>query len=217
MRLSGKLLLVLAMIALASNEGLAQRQQFPLMGGFGGGPLLLLNNKGVQEELKMTREQTEKLGGMQKEMIGKVQYIFSKLQGVKPEERREKLQEIFKEINAEAEKLAKEILKPEQMKRLKQIEMQQAGVRNFANEETVQALKLTDAQKDKIKRIVDDLEKGPQEAFKAAGRDPRKMENLRKDAEDKVNAILNAEQKKAYRDLLGEPFLKIERPNIKPN
>jgi Spy/CpxP family protein refolding chaperone len=221
MRWLGKAVLVCGVIALACT---ATQAQFGIgMRGFGGAAMLL-TNKGVQDELKLTKEQTEKLSEMQQKMFGKMQDLFGKLQDVKPEERAEKAQALFKEASAEAEKEIKAILKPEQMKRLKQIEMQQAGVQNFANEEVLKAVKLTDAQKDKIKIIVNDLNKQTQEAFKAAGRDPakvaevrKKMESLRKDADDKVSAILNAEQKKAYKEMLGEPFeLKFERPNIKP-
>jgi hypothetical protein len=222
MRRLSTLVLVFGVIALASSGALAQ---LPIPGLGGGGGAMLLMNKSVQEELKMTKEQVAKVGGVQEKMMAKMPDLFAKLQGAKPEEREAKMLEIFKEINAEAEKTVKEFLKPEQLKRLKQIEMQVAGVGNFTSKETQKALKLTDTQQEKIKTIVDDLNRQTREMLKGVGRDPtkmaemrKKMEGMRKDAEEKVNAILNAEQKKSYRDMLGDPFeLKIERPGFKPN
>ena len=130
MRTSRKMLGAFVLSALLIVPALAQRQPFP--GGFGmmgkGNPVMLLTNKSVQEELKLTKEQAEKVGQFQEKMFERMKESFTKLQDAKPEERREKFQEMMKATAQDAEKVVKEVLKPEQARRLKQIEMQQAGV-----------------------------------------------------------------------------------------
>lgn len=223
MRASLRFFVGLGVLSLLALPALAQRQPFGLGGMMGqGGAAALLMNKSVQDELKMTEEQKGKMSGFQQKMFENMKDVFGKLQDVKPEERREKLQEIMKELTASSDKMVKEILKPEQAKRLQQIEMQQAGIRNLVKEDIQKTLKLNDDQKDKLKTISDDVAKDVQEIFRDAGRDPqkmtearKKMEGVRKEALEKANAILTAEQKKALKDLMGEPFeLKIERPNF---
>jgi hypothetical protein len=51
------------------------------------------------------------------------------------------------------------VLKPEQLKRLRQIENQQAGINVFTKEEVQKALKLNDDQKEKIDTLVKDYQK----------------------------------------------------------
>lgn len=222
MRVSCKLWLALGLAVTISSLALAQRQPFPF-GGFGGTTgIALLTNKSVQDELKLTKEQVEKVTQAQAKMMEKMQDIFGKLQDLKPEERREKIQSLMKEASLDAEKMLKDVLKPEQTKRLKEIEVQQAGIQNFANEEIQKTLKLTGEQKDKIKTMSDDVRKDTQEIFKEAGRDFQKMAearkkivSLNKEAVDKAKATLNAEQKKALDNMMGKPFdLKIEAPRF---
>lgn len=221
MRLTCKLVLVLAILVLTATSASAQ---FPF--GIGGmsGSAMLLANKSVQEELKMTKEQTEKMGNFQEKLMAKGQDLFGKLQGAKPEEMREMITKLMKEINDDAEKTAKDVLKPEQMKRLKQIELQQAGLSNFTKEDIQKNLKLTADQKDKIKIVTDDATKDTQALLKDAGRDRQKLaearkkvQALNKEANEKVQKFLTADQKKAMDDVLGAPFeLKIEPFNFKP-
>jgi hypothetical protein len=183
---------------------------------------MLLMNKSVQNELKLTDEQKEKVASYQSEMAGKMREAFSKFRDLNPEEAREKLQAMMKEATTQSEKLVKEILKPEQARRLKQIELQQAGLRNFTNEETQKALQLTDEQKEKLETIAEDTAKDSQEIMREAGRDfqraaeaRKKVEALRKQAMEKANAVLTDEQKKALRDLMGEPFeVQFDRPTF---
>ncbi len=127
---------------------------------------------------------------------------------------REKMTALFK---AQGEALDKElagVLKPEQMKRLKQIEVQTAGLAAFATEDVQNALKLTDAQKKEVKEAEDAVEKDMQEAFQGAfqgGFSPDKMQEvgkkvqtMRTDALDKVLKGLTDDQKKEWKELTGD-------------
>src|SRR5439155_12803853 len=156
MRVLCKVVLVAGMVALLADAAPAKQRGFG--GGFGGGMFgggMLLGNKSVQEELKMSKEQADKAQEALQKTREKQKEAFSKLQDLSQEERREKMQELQKVIGAETDKLAASILKPEQLKRFKQIELQQRGYQAFTDPELQKTLKLTDEQKEKIKAIVD--------------------------------------------------------------
>jgi Spy/CpxP family protein refolding chaperone len=104
-------------------------------------------------------------------------------------------------------------LKPEQAKRLKQIEVQSAGLGAFSKDDVQAALKLTDAQKTSVKTAADDMQKDIQDLFKDAQGDREKMadafkkiQELRTDSLDQVVKGLSDDQKKTWKDLNGDKF-----------
>jgi len=197
-------------------------------GGGGGGPLLLLFNKNVQEELKMTDDQVAKATEFAKEEGKKLgEMSKEKLAGIdrKSDEGRAK----FAEINAELAKMTytdlekAAVLKPEQLKRLRQLERQSLGVRAFTNSEVVATLKITDDQKSTIKGISDEYNKDSQAirtefglgfgGGKGGKTDPaksaegnKKLDKLRESTMAKITESLTADQKTAWKDLVGEPY-----------
>ncbi len=114
-----KVSLSLALVALLAAPALAQRP-----GGFGFGGGNLLTNKSVQEELKITKEQKEKIDEANKAVREKMQKAFQDFQDLKPEERREKFQALQKETTEMLNKAAN--LTAEQKKRFKEIELQES-------------------------------------------------------------------------------------------
>src|SRR5262249_8416695 len=178
--------------------------------GAGFGPGMLLTNKGVQKELKLTDDQVTKLDAAMKKIREKQRDIFTKLQDVPQEERRAKAQEMFKQLAEETQKATAGILKPDQEKRLKQIQLQMQGARAYADPEVQKALKLTDAQKDKIKKINEEAAKERTSSRENAGGDfqeaMKKLADLRKATSEKAAGVLTDEQKKAWKELTGEPF-----------
>jgi Spy/CpxP family protein refolding chaperone len=193
--------------------------------GFGGGLAnSIARSKPLQDELKVDADQLEKLAAAltkaREESRDLTQKLFAR--DTSTEERAEigrKLQEINTKAVAEA-------LKPEQVKRLKQIENQQAGVGMFNRPEVVTALKLTDEQKEKFTALNRDLANDRRELFGAGGGgggrrpgagggggafrlDPevlKKLENLQKEAVANAVKVLNDDQKGTYKELTGEPF-----------
>jgi Spy/CpxP family protein refolding chaperone len=187
--------------------------QPPFRGGRGGGfggPGMLLQNTGVQKELKLTDEQIQKIKDVTQKIQEKHKDDFAALAKVDQQERREKFQELFKTIGEETEKGLADVLKPEQSKRLKQISLQQRGSQAFNEEDVQKTLKLTDDQKDKIKTLNEDAGKEMREIFQNAQGNLReageKAAALRKETMEKVMALLTDEQKKAWKDMTGEPF-----------
>ena len=185
-------------------------------GGFGG-PGMLLQNKGVQKELKLSDEQIQKITDLTQKIRDKHKDDFAALEKLDQQERREKGMELFRSIGEETNKELASVLKPEQSKRLKQISIQQRGSQAFNEEDVQTTLKLTDDQKDKIKTLNEDAGKEMREIFQNAQGNFReageKAGALRKETMEKVLALLTDEQRKSWKEMTGEPFeVKFEGP-----
>ena len=158
--------------------------------GFGGQDVdydLVFTNTALQEEIKVTAEQKEKL----KPIADKYADWGKKIGAAFKEKDKDKITEAFdegKKVGEEAKKVRDAVLTDAQKKRLKQIGIQNMGLMVFndpaakgkgfggpndaqkATMKDVQdALKLTDSQKSTIKTVSTDFGKEQQEIFKDAG------------------------------------------------
>lgn len=112
----------------------------------------------------------------------------------------------------EREELAK-ILKPEQLKRLNEIYIQQAGIAALQDTDVSEKLKITDDQKEKLAKVREENQTAMREAFGgggAGGGDREamrtKMAELRKQNEEKTLAVLTEDQKKQFEEMKGKKF-----------
>jgi len=214
MRTFGKVALTVAALVLVAGPALAQRQpggggRRPAGGGGFGGPGMLLQNAGVQKELGLTEDQVTKVKDALAKVNDKHKDDLAKLRDLSREERTTKGAEIRKAISADTDKALADVLKPDQAKRLKQIQLQMRGAQAFADPEVAEALKLTESQKKDIKTIQEDATKQMRAMFEGGrpGADAReKMTKLRKETNDKIMDVLKADQKKKYEQLTGKPF-----------
>jgi Spy/CpxP family protein refolding chaperone len=193
----------------AGRDGKGGRGARAGAGGFGASLTFLAGQKSVQEEVKMTTEQVGKV----KELADKQRQDFAGLRNLSREERQKKAEE---RTQAEAKALA-DVLKPDQFKRLKQISWQQQGTRALSNAEVADALGLSAEQKDKVKSIREDSRKEMRDLVRGGNREEarKKLEELRKADDEKVTAVLTAEQKTKLKELTGEPFKgEIQRPQF---
>jgi hypothetical protein len=175
----------------------------------------LLGQKSVQEEIKLTEDQVakvEKIGKDLREKYGEQLKDAGK--------DKDKRAEITKKMGEERTKMLADVLKPDQAKRVKQIEIQVNGLTAFNAEDVQKALKLTEKQISDLKAMEDDLNKDRAEIFKDAGKDKFaeamvKVRTLNKEAATKFVSKLTDDQKKLYKDLAGEEFKgKIEAPTF---
>ncbi len=208
--------LTAGLIVLAASPAFAQ-QPGRRGGGFGGrggmtapSAAVLLRNDKVQEELKLTDAQKADLTKAEDAVSEKYKDDLAK---ARADMDREKMTELRKAESADLEKATAGVLKPEQAKRLNQIEVQAAGLAAFSKEDVQTALKLTDAQKQDVKTAVDDMQKDVQDLMKDAQGDRQKMtdafkkvQELRTDAMAGIVKGLSADQKKTWTDLTGEKF-----------
>lgn len=183
-------------------------------GGFGGINVTnaVISNKALQTELKVTDAQKEKF----KEVAEK-QTALNKQGFAKDKEKREEIMKERTALNEEIKKVVSDTLTPDQMKRLKQIELQAKGMRAFSDEAIVKELNLTEAQVSKIKGISDEyrndtkglgfggLGKGGFDKEKAA-ENQKKREKLTKAAMADIEDVLTADQRKQWKEMTGAPF-----------
>ena len=208
----GRIMSVLAAGLLLVGAATAQ-QRAGGFGGFGSSGLagMLGQNKQLQDELKMDKDQADKVT----EAITKVREDLrdetAKLRDRNTSDADRA--EIGKKVSDAYAKALADVLKPEQLKRLRQIENQQAGVNLFTKEDNQKALKLTDAQQESIKDISTDLQKDIRSLSGGTGGrggfDPeaqQKRQALQKEAMDAVVKLLNDDQKATLKDLTGDPF-----------
>lgn len=159
-----------------------------------------LKVKSVAEDLKISQEQIDKLKAWSEDAP---QRISAAIQAA---------------MQAEVYRQLGDVLTADQIKRLKQIELQAAGLRVFTNPEVTAALKLSDDQKSEITKIAEETGRTAREAFSGlfgGGERPseEKMAEARKKSQAataeglaKAKEVLNADQKKSLNDLMGEPF-----------
>ncbi len=208
----GRITLVLAVVAMASSSARAQERQRGQRGGFGGGIAYLLNQKSVQDELKLSDEQIKKA----KELSDKQRESFRGQRGQRPDEETRKK---MAEARQASEKAVAEILKPDQLKRVKQISLQQQGARALSNPEVADALKLSDEQKGKIKSIQEEARTARGQRGQRGQRPDeealKKLAEARKATNEKLMNVLTSEQKTKLNELSGEPFKgEIKRPTF---
>jgi hypothetical protein len=204
---------LLGLIALVTMDANAQRPG----PGFRPGASLI-TNKSVQDELKMTDEQKEKADEKSKALFTNLRDIIGKVKDLPKEERMEKMQKMMKEQSEKLQKELAAILKPEQTKRLKQIERQQNALNTMtSDEEAVKELKVTDEQKEKLKGISDQLNKDLRElkggAVKGDFREAmEKQSAARKEASEKAVKVLTTDQQDKWKDMTGAPFTVKQEP-----
>jgi hypothetical protein len=202
-------MLGLGLVALIAGPAAAQGQGRGLFGR-GGNPAMLLANASVQQELKLDDKQVEKAKELAEKTGEKMREARETLQGLEGEERQKKQREINLAMNESTTKAMGEFLKPEQIARLKQISYQQRGAQAFTDPEVAQKLNLSDSQKTEIQEIQQESMQELRPLFQELQNDRegtmKKMNEIRKQTLSKVEAKLNDEQRKTWKELLGAPF-----------
>jgi Asp-tRNA(Asn)/Glu-tRNA(Gln) amidotransferase C subunit len=177
------------------------------------GPFLVFRDA-VQEDLKLTAEQKEKVEEQLREQLPDLMQFFQSLEGVKGEEREKKLQAFRQTAHDKLTPVLKATLREDQSKRLRQLGLQQAGA--FAllhgGPEIAKDLKITGEQRKQFVAVVQDMQKKIAPLIKEAESGgnheeirPKAMK-IRKEHESKIEALLTDAQKKQWKDMLGKPL-----------
>jgi len=212
---------MLAAVLFAAGAVAVVEAQPGRQGGFGGGGVgtMVVSNKELQDELKITDAQKEKFKAVAEKQAEQRKKFGEMIRGGKDGFDKDKFAELKtdgEKVQAEVKNVLDDTLTTAQKKRLEQIERQVGGVRAFADEKVAADLKLTDTQKSKIKGISEEYAKDAKElrgGFGKGGFDKEKMaenqkkrEKLTKNAMADVDEVLTSEQKKQWKELTGEPF-----------
>jgi hypothetical protein len=192
-----------------------------MMGG-GGGLLFLAMAKDVQTDLKLTDDQTKKLDELNKSTNDKRQKMRQEMQDSGAD--RNAMMEKMQELNKETDKGLAAIVSPDQMKRLKQVSLQQqqktGGLMAVLNNPDVKdKLGLNDEQKEQLSGFQEDARRSRTEIFQENQGDreaiQQKMAEYNTSMNKKLDKLLTADQKAKLKDLEGEPFKgEIPRPQF---
>jgi hypothetical protein len=225
MRTLGKVALTsVGMLALAIAPSWGQAQAPPPRpggvgdpGGLGGGPILLMVPN-VQEELKLTHEQTQTLPQTILQIVIKAREQAKGLRDLPIADRVNQQRILTRSMNEDAKKAL--ALTPDQARRFDQIGLQQRGIEAFSEPEIQARVMLTDEQKGKIRGIGENAHDRLQAIAQGAGDDraemARKIRQLQKELMTEALAELSDDQKAAWKELTGEPFeVRFERPRPK--
>lgn len=257
MRTLSRWILTAAVVALVGGSALAQQPRQPgggmNMAAFALGSGLkprLLDNEELQKEIKLTDEQRDKIkkfadkaaegmnlggggggvrpGGGGGGGLGGMGMMLGGGGGQSDEEQLESLKKQIARIE-ERVKFFKETLTADQAKRIAQLEIQMMGMRAFGSEKIVAELKLTDEQKESVKKINDEFTKESSDLAREYGfgggrpggggggggggfdaekfaEYQKKTKVLSEEAQEKIEKALTADQKKAWSGLIGTPF-----------
>lgn len=197
---------VILLAALVASTSAAQAQERgPRGAGRGAGAptgAMLLGQKSVQEDLKLSEEQVKQVA----EFSAKQRESFSGLRDASREERAK----AFTESREAGQKAVATILNDEQRARLKQISLQLAGPAAFSDPEVAEKLGFSDEQKKSIEEIQSSNREEMRSLFQNADGNRaeafRKVQSARKAAEEKLTGLLTDEQKTKWQELTGKKF-----------
>jgi delta 1-pyrroline-5-carboxylate dehydrogenase len=185
-------------------------------GPFGGGQAAsvsssygrLLSSATVQKELELVDDQKTKITEANTKMRTAMREAFQGMQDGGPEEMQKKMQALQDDLA----KTIESILLPNQLKRLKEIALQQSGAQAINDPKIQEALKLTDDQKAKIKKVGEDAMQKMRSLFEGGGdmqENMTKMREMRQDTEKQLLAVLTDAQKQDLEKMKGK---KLEIP-----
>jgi hypothetical protein len=179
----------------------------------------LFQNISVQKELN--------LDPIQKDRIRKIAQTFEKEHKEEISKAREskdllKFLEVRQVFLETLGKGLTEVLKPDQLARLEQIQLQVQAVKALTRPEVQKKLKVTDTQKEELRTLASGLERDTRFTIIMGVRDPnaradalKKIQDLTKEATGKAFGVLTEAQKKTWREMTGEPFeLKVDLPTF---
>jgi hypothetical protein len=120
-------------------------------------------------------------------------------------------QEQLDKVPDAIQKALGDVLNEKQLKRLRQIDLQTRGVGAFSDAKVKKELKISDEQSESIKTVIDESVKERQELFKEAQGGnfegmQEKMTALTKETQEKVQAVLSADQRKQWKQMIGDEF-----------
>jgi hypothetical protein len=173
-------------------------------------PLMaLIGNPQVQKALNLCDEQKEKIGELQDETRRELDKLR---QGLDLKASRKKLQAMYPKVKEKEEKHLTEILKPEQLQRLKQIDLQLQGVDVLRKSEVIRALGLSLEQHEKLNSLFKQADKQRTgmanqppglHAGQFGGMMP--MQN-KQELMEKALKVLTPEQRQKFEKIVGKPI-----------
>jgi hypothetical protein len=194
------------------DEQIPDEARKPLVEALGGA-FLVYRDK-VQEELKVTEEQKQKLLQQFPEHVQETMKLFERLKELKPEEREKAMHEHRRQSDEKLMAFLKDVLDAKQKERLFQLQLQREGTFALLGQhESFRKMNITDEQRKQFMEVVQEMQKKIQPLIKEAESTGKpeevmpKIMKVRKEQEGKIEALLSDAKKKQWQELLGKPFI----------
>jgi hypothetical protein len=188
--------------------------------GFGGSTnssvATLAGAESVQKDLGVSGDIVGKLNSLREDLAAARQKEFQTA-GINLQEpqnmtaeQRQKMQEISKKLNDEFHAKVQSLVSGDQLKRLKQIQLQ-ANLRNqgpaaLTDADIATELKISDDQKKKLNDLDTEFSRKQRELFTGGGFNADAFSKLREERTAKTMDVLTAEQKETLKTLQGSSF-----------
>lgn len=164
----------------------------------------LLQSKQIPEELKMSPDQIRSGVRLARTIGTKYDVMFASINTLDDDERIRQQQELVKPIQVEWEQSLNEILRPDQVRRFRQIELQLRGY--FAFEERIvrEAVGFSDDQERQIDMVIKEYDRQKRERPTDAR--PESPDPLRETTLKRLGEIMTKSQRSRWSELVGSPF-----------
>jgi hypothetical protein len=176
------------------------------------GPPFLVFRQRVREDLKLSDDQKQTLETMVAETVRDAMQFFAKVQDLEPSERDRRHHAFRHQAQEKLAAFLKERLRPDQRRRLRQLEIQHEGPFALMGDPKLSAeMNVTNDQRQRIMAVVQGMEKKIQALLHGAGPnpDPRrvgpKAMQIRQDHARRIESVLTDAQRKQWRQLVGKP------------
>ncbi len=186
-----------AVAAMAAPVYAAQKMMIPQESTI---EIMLLRQKSVRHELKISDAEAKKIHDYAAQQWQKAQQV-STLSQKEQDER-------FDAMQKENERFIEQTLTKEQQKRLNEITLQVAGLLYSTRHDIADRLRLTEAQKQRMKKYQEQARHELEEALEAKDAKERhaKLAELHKTNRDRLYDVLTPEQETTWKQMTGAPF-----------
>jgi hypothetical protein len=190
--------------AQAAAPHIPEETRRKLVHGVGSSFLVFVDK--IQEELKVTKEQKEKLDQYLGKLLPDAMQLLQKIKGLTPRERETYHQKTREEMAA----VLQEILNDRQRKRLRQVELQREGL--FGEGWNWKDLQVTDEERKQFVAEIQQTQKNNETLMEEIrnGANPNeirpKVLKNREELEGRLEALLTNAQKKQWKEMLGKPI-----------
>lgn len=181
-------------VVMAQPGGGRQRGGFGQASGMG-----LLGQEGVQKELELVEDQVDDIKSLQEEQREAAGDMF---RAMRDGGDRDEMMEKFRELTKEYEDKANDILLPHQVKRLKQLVVQDQTRRSGGAttgslpESMVEELGITEEQLEEMKEKAESVREKMNE----------KIAKIRAQAQEEILSVLDSEQRARYKEMVGDAY-----------
>jgi serine/threonine protein kinase len=164
----------------------------------GSGRYILLHRPEVQDELQLAPEKREALAKIQERW----HHLFHESAHLKPEEKERRRLELAQSQEVEVGKL----LNLMQLRRFREIALQDLGPAAFTDPEVAETLQLSPEQKKQIRALQEQVRWPPGPPGPPNPARWEQFDKAKRQAQEKIVGLLTADQKRKWDDLVGKPF-----------